>query len=261
MGDTIDHTKSPLKDFALEVASGKVANVISINTTGVNNDIDSAASEYLWSPGNNLILPTEGRIHDIVSTSTDDDGSPTGIGTHTVRIFGVDENYDLAEETIILNGTTNVPTTKLYTFIYRIVALASGSNKTNVGIITAIAQVDGTLTAQIEIGKGKTQAVIYLVPRLKSLYLTHFFVTVDKSIGGTASVELEVVEITNVDSATPSTISRHDEKLNSSNNPAVFHTFTPYKRFNEKSLVFIRITSDTNNVEVSGGFDAYIKDN
>jgi hypothetical protein len=246
-------------DFALEVAAGNVSDTLPLNKYGLNGDVDTAASEYLWSAGGSFVLPTTARLHDLVSDNAADDGAPVGTGAHIIEVFGLDASYNLQSEEVTLNGTSNVATANTYTMIHRLRVKEAGSTNSNVGTITATAQTDATVTAQIEPTVGSTQMAIYVVPNGYTFYMTQFYLTIDKSSGGAASLEVEVVQIMNVDQTTDSEIVRHDEKAHSTNNPSISHSFAPYKSFSEKSLVFIRVTTDTNNVEVSGGFDGYLK--
>jgi hypothetical protein len=66
--------------------------------------------EYLTSSDTAFNDSSAGVLMSIVSTSTDDDGSPVGIGAQTVHVVFLDTNNDLQEETITMNGTTVVET-------------------------------------------------------------------------------------------------------------------------------------------------------
>jgi len=60
-----------------------------------------------------------------------------GIGAQRVEIIGLDVNYNQQTETVILNGTTSVPTVRTDWFRPRLIIVTlSGSNRSNVGTIT-----------------------------------------------------------------------------------------------------------------------------
>lgn len=189
------------KEYILEVARGNVAGAQIINKFGHNNDVDTGTvPESVWSRGGLWVAPTTSRTHDIVSTSTNDDGSPGGTGARTIQIFGLDASWAEQSETIVLNGTTNVPTASTYTRIFRMMVLTAGSSSTNAGTITATAQTDGTVTAEIDVAASITHMAIWTVPAGHTAYLFDAFASLNRQ-GGTvgAMVEFELMQITGID--------------------------------------------------------------
>lgn len=81
-----------------------------INKFGYNPDVD-IGTEYIWANGGLWVPPTQARVHNIVSTDANDNGTGT-TGALTLRIFGLDTNYNEINEDITLNGQTIVATTK-----------------------------------------------------------------------------------------------------------------------------------------------------
>ena len=183
----------------------------------------------------------------------------TGTGARLLRIFGTDANYNLIQEDIEPNGTTAVPTVNSYTMIHEIEVIESGSTESNVGTITATAQIDGTLTAQIEPAIGKTQMAIYLVPEGFNLFITGFHANVDKSSGGSASVEIILRKFINLDGTEPSRQTIRAAAAESTNNPKIDRDLNSYGLVEPKSWVYIEIDTDVNNTVVSGGFSGYLR--
>lgn len=150
--------------FLEAVRTGKYAGktCYDYSAVGKNGDVDTGGYEDLWYAGQ-FTPPTAPRIHDIVSTDINDDGSPAGTGARTIQIYGVTAS-GLESENIIMNGTTNVATTKTYYDIYDMVVWTAGSGNTNAGVITATAQTDGTVTCGIAIGDGNAalRAIRYI---------------------------------------------------------------------------------------------------
>ena len=70
----------------------------------------------------------------------------------------------LQNETLTMNGTSNVTTTNSYIMIHRMIVRTAGSNAANVGDISATAQTDNTVTAKILAGNNQTLMAVYQIP-------------------------------------------------------------------------------------------------
>lgn len=256
----------PSTDFALEVARGKIPGVAAFHKFGTNTEIDSGVIADIWdggytvaSGGDSLIWvpPTAARIHQIVSSSVNDDGAPLGTGAALVEIFGLGSDYTLQDEMVILNGTTNVATAKAYTMIHRMVVRAAGSGETNAGDIKATADTDGTVTARIRAGKAQTQMAIYQIPAGKTAYLTEWNGHLERGGGAAAVCDLylwvkpfgEVYQI------------QDNAGLAETGNSDFAEAFNPYRGCPAKAIIKVQASSGTNNNEVSASFDVYLVDN
>lgn len=84
----------------------------------------------------------------LISTDVDDDGDPADTGARTVIVRGLDENWDLASETVTMNGTTaTAATTVTFIRINELEVITAGTSLTNEGIITA--SISGTNIVRI----------------------------------------------------------------------------------------------------------------
>lgn len=119
----------------------------------------TGGAQQLWVP------PTAARIHQITSTSGND--TSAGTGARTVRVWGLLSWTQTDHETfedITMNGTSNVPTTNAYVIIHRIRVTSNGTSRWNEGDISATADTDGTVTAQMPATQGSTQLAVKGIP-------------------------------------------------------------------------------------------------
>lgn len=127
---------------------------------GYNDDVD-IGTEVIASFGGTFTPLSSATTLTVVSSSTDDDGSPAGIGAQTLLITGIDANRKLQTEVVTMNGTTNVVTSNTWLGVNRVVVLAAGTSKANVGNITITATTGGSNQAYIPAGKSVTQQLIF----------------------------------------------------------------------------------------------------
>ncbi len=158
-------------DFNVRVAARRVEGVTSHTFYGNNPDINGTL-EDVWGTGGVLQFLSSSETMDIVSTSTDDDGNPEGIGAHQMAIRGVDDNYVPIAEIVTLDGTSVVVTTQSYLRVNRMIILSAGSNDSNAGDITATSTGSGTIQAEIKANNGVTTKSQLTIPVGQRLFVT-----------------------------------------------------------------------------------------
>ena len=148
----------------LQVSRGLVGGITFINKFAKNNA--ASAGDTISQNQSAFVQPATAEVVNVVSTSTNDDGDPVGTGAFTLEISGIDENYDLATETVTLNGTTNVPTTTKFWHINTARVTSGATFAGAIGTITMTSAAAGTpLMATISIGSNRTQLSNYMIPR------------------------------------------------------------------------------------------------
>ena len=120
--------------FYLEVQQGKIPGYSMINKFGYNSSIGSGSFETIWETGNNYPWQSTAVTVDVVSDDTNDDVA--GTGARTLRIQGLDGSYNLAEETVDMDGTATVTTTQTFLRVFRMSVETAGSSGNNEGTIT-----------------------------------------------------------------------------------------------------------------------------
>ena len=177
-------------DFHTEVSKGLVPKHSFIHKFGHNLDIDTGSyPETIWSAGGLYVFPSSADTLKIISNDVDDNGTGT-TGALTIKVQGLDANYDAIEEDFTLNGQTAVTGNKEFLRVYRAFVTSAGSSEYNEGVIT-INNSDGTL-AEIPAEEGQTQMAVYTIPRNYKGYLTSFSGAINKTTPSTAII-LEMV--------------------------------------------------------------------
>lgn len=249
------------KDFGLEVAKGNIAGHKCVNKFGRNSDIDTGSTpEDVWDGSSLWLAPTVTRIHDIASSSASD--ASAGTGVRTVRVYGLQSwsNKETSED-VIMNGVSNVPTVSSYVIIHRMESLTAGSGGTNAGIITATAQTDGTVTAQIGIGFGQTLMAIYGVPNTQNLFLTNYYVHWTRPGGAANEADLELLVKLNADESDSLFVAKHIGGLLGAGTTHVVLPFTVRLVVAGPAIIKIQVKSvSTNNTDVGAGFNGYLVD-
>ncbi len=248
----------------LRLVDGRIAGYRTVNKFGRANNVDGVPTD-IWDRANVVddqdiwIAPTQARIHDIVSDSASDDGSPAGVGARTLRIFGLTD-WDTAEvsEDITLNGTTNVPTVNSYIIIHRMRVLTKGATSVNVGKITATAQTDGTITAEIFAGQGQTQMAIYGVPSTQAAYVVSFWAGINKATAG--DVDVFLLENPEPGNELLNFLNKHTFGVSSTGSSYVRHPFDPFFKVPGPAIIKMQGRGTPINMDVSAGFDLIVKD-
>ena len=254
-------------DYFQDIPEGRVPGESGVNKFGRCADADSGAATDVHDGANSTdgvvtwAAPTQARTHNLASTSTDDDGDPVGTGAQTVRLYGL-VDWDTAEvsEVIIMDGTTNVPTVNAYVIIHRIKVLTWGSAGPNVGVITATAATDGTVTAQINAGEGQTQMAVYGIPSIQHFNMIQYYATTNKAVTSMgAEVKLKANQY--CDNELLGFVTKHTKGLVTTGTSDGSHHFNPYNRFDGPAIIKIEVTTTVNNSTIDAGFDGVLVDN
>jgi hypothetical protein len=159
--------------FDLQVSRGQVDGHEPLKFFGYTVALGSAAFGPLWEgltgSGGSYAYPASAVVMTLASSSASD----TAV---SILIEGLGAGYVLQTETVALNGTANVNTTKSFLRINRMSTVVGNA----VGNVTAIN--GGVTYAKINAGNGDTQMSLYTVPAGYTLYQTNF------TAGGNSSV-------------------------------------------------------------------------
>ena len=151
-----DNTFAPI---GLSIQRGNVGNFSGVHKFGLNTAVGSGDFETVWDGNNTYTYPSSSGTATATSSDTDDN-------TGTVKIFGLDSNYDFAEETLTIGGSAG---TINFIRVFRAVMITANTGTANVGTITIT--VSTTTVAQIRAGYGQTLMCVYTIPRNYNAYL------------------------------------------------------------------------------------------
>jgi hypothetical protein len=257
----------------LDIATGNVPGYTHVNKYGIAIDGIQATATDVWdradaTPTQQIWLaPTAARTHQIKSTSTADDGTPEGAGAsaQAVRIWGLTSwSSKEVSEDVILNGTANVPTANQYVIIHRMKVIEVGSTyNINAGVITATADTDSTITAQINIGKGQTNMAIYGIPSTQTGYMTGWDVNAHNTGAVATALEVDFNLLVNErpDLNTTVFINKSNTGTVSSGDTSDERKYEPAKVFAGPCIIKFQATASTPDTEASAEFDLILKDN
>jgi hypothetical protein len=115
---------------------------------------------------------TSAQTVSLVSTSVLD--TSAGTGARSVRLYGLNQNYELIEETVTLNGTTPVISTSQFIRIYFMEIILVGSTSSNQGDIRATQTTSSILLQIMRATGNRSRAACYTIPAATTGYVVGF---------------------------------------------------------------------------------------
>lgn len=237
----------------LAVARGHSNGYRSIYKFGYNPDVDGT-EETVWGNGGNYPWFT-GELTVFISSSSAND-SGTGTGARTILIQGLDEDYKEIEETITLNGQTQITSQLSYLRIYRAFVTLAGSGGSAAGIIYigssgATGGVPNTsVYASLSLGN-QTQIAAYTVPAGHTLYVDEINFTAAVSQAN----KLVTCKFVSREFGSNVFRTRFIQVLQSNQ---LIQTFKYPQAFAEKSDVECRASTDTTNTALGASFQGVL---
>ena len=156
--------------FDLQVSRGQVPyhsaqNIFGYGTTPASAGIFRTVWENMGTT--EYVFPSSALTMQLVSTAAGD--------TASITIVGLDANYAVISEILVLNGTTNVPTVNQYLRINSI-SVSTGSATNPTGVVSL--STGGVVYAQINTGVfngvtsslGRSQMAVFTVPAGYTFY-------------------------------------------------------------------------------------------
>jgi len=241
----------------IPISAGEVDGYSAIHKFGRNPNVGNVP-ETIWMYGGIYQYLDVGSDSTVYAYSASSDDGPGNDGARTVTVQGLDNDFNLIEETITVNGAAS---TASFLRVYRAFVATAGvlaANDGNVLISTAAAG-GGTVLADIGVigtgtttGLGQTQLALYTIPAGKTGYLTTWNIGV-APMNNSVTVTLLAREL---DGSTPF---RSKDIVDIVGGYTTQNYSIPL-RFPEKTDIEVRGTGDTGSV-ISSSFDVILVDN
>ncbi len=155
------------------------------NAQGVNADIDTG-TEDLTPVAVTLEAAAATKI---LSSDVNDDGSPVGTGARTVRVWGLNTDNLVIEETATMNGTSDVTLTKAFKRVNMIEVLTAGSNASPVGNITV--QHGATVIGQLGAGSNRSRVTYFSSPASQNCAIKRVRASITNAVVGIVTFSIQ----------------------------------------------------------------------
>jgi len=177
--------------FLMDVALGNVVGASVINKFGANTSTGTGG-EMVADLGGSPIFPTTASSISLVSAEGVDTASGTGVAT--VTVIGLDENGDIAQETIAIDGAVAATSTGSFMRVFRMFGATLGAaaevGANNEGAITAT--IGGSNIAQISACVGQTLMAWYTLPRNCTGIMLQAYSSTLRSVGGILRTDFQL---------------------------------------------------------------------
>jgi hypothetical protein len=183
------------------------------------------------------------------------DPADAAAGTHarTIRIEGLDANYNAQSEDVSLNGITPVALSNSYLRIFRAYILTAGEAAVNGGNIDVL-DSSGNIMARIPIGLGQTLQAVYTIP---AIYTNAAIVRWWVQPMVTANTSVEMAIQTSSFGSERAWRTREWVQVRTAGAGAHYRDFNPFGiKVDPRDNIRIQVLSVTSDdTVVSGGFD------
>ena len=180
---------------SLAIASDTVTNVELLQFTGENVTIGTGYEQICGTDAAGLHPLIAGEDIDVVSSDTADAGA--GTGARTVLIKYLDSSFNKQQQTVTLNGTTEVEmTAQDITYILSAQVLTTGTGLAAAGVITIAAVTSTFVFGIIDAGATRMNNCASMIPAGHSGYVHGFWADAKAIAAGAGTVEavLQVAE-------------------------------------------------------------------
>lgn len=224
--------------IGIPIANGKIDNISGIKIFGYNSSVGTSF-ETIWSASSLYVYPTTATTAVATSSNTVSDNDST------IHIYGLDTNWDLADEVITVGGSAS---TTSFIRVFKAFVVNANTGVSNVGVITVT--VNAIEVIRIPASTGQDLMCIYTVPNNYRAFLLSF------DIGTSKQKEVEA-----------KIMSKKITEGNTFQTKAYGTTYgIPFRKeyiitqiFTEKTDIEVRAKADVS-TSISAGFELILQD-
>jgi len=243
-----------LADDNLKIALGVYPGVASVNKYGRNRAVTSGGAEEISSLSAAAVRPATALMTTISQTT--DQVASRG---KTVRVIGLDANFDVVNQTALLNATDTTTKVTLGTALQRVNSFSMESSVAIDSTVRLHNTAENQDYAIILVGDDEAHQAFYTVPSGKTAYMTNYWAI--KNLGGGEPTDLDIL-LKVVNNASPYIVHTVDGfGLDPDGGIDFKREFKPYKAFVAQSDIILEAVTVGAAADVSGGFDLILVDN
>lgn len=238
--------------FFTQASLGLVDGITTRILTGLNDNINTAGMEDITIQGGDYTFLAAAETLDI--SSSDPSDTSGGTGARTVFIEGLDDNFDVINETITMNGVMSVTTVNSYRRVNIMKVLTAGSSNFNEGLIDLV-DSSANILARVGIssdGEGHNNylSTVQTVPRGKTVVFFEINISLYRASGSAGTKEGIVFFVSKNESSNVfETISTLGARTDGSSNS--YRAFVVPRAVAEKTDFKVRADAFNNNTAIS----------
>jgi hypothetical protein len=170
----------PQIDIPLWRSRGLIPGQQAILKFGSNHDVGTAALEDVWMAGGIYPWPLSAQPLQVRAGGNAAD-TGAGAGARTIRIVGLDTNFnEITEDLTLAGAAASLPTAQSFRRVNQASVQTAGTyGGANVGTIIVENTVSLTILAQIDAQFARARQSMYTVPLGRSLYVDVFSFSVE----------------------------------------------------------------------------------
>lgn len=219
---------------------------------GANSEHIAGIRQIIWDFSANYAFLASAENLDIISDNIND--TFLGSGARSVRISGLDANYEEIEEVVNLNGTTTVTTTLQFLRRNRIQVEETGASGNNIGNIT----ISGSsVQGYIASGINRDRSIIYTVPAGFTGKLKQIFASVGPSTNA-AGVKYGNLDIFVAEQGKPFRLT-NISYIMSNGTQSVNTSFGSTRDFPEKTDMALMFITEKEGAATSGFLEIFLE--
>ena len=234
-----------LEDERIKISRGQIKGAIPVHKFGAVSSMSTATTGTIWDK-NDTIYPWS-VWNAGANTITVNSSSASDVNARVI-VVGLDANYDILQEEIVLSTQTGNSSSNNFIRVHR---AYMNSVNTNVGTISI--KNGSTDVALITAGFGQTLMAVYTIPRNYSAYLYQGTCSAQSGADGTGNMFVRYGDTSTF------RIAHSFEVAGAGGQYAYNFSFPP--ELPEKSDIDVRLTTRSNNGRYTAAFDLLLVKN